>query len=100
MMFRRVGLQPPVNVVDTNAALIINSLLQHTDFLHVMPREIAQYYEGYGMLKILPVELPCRMDSFGIITRTNQLLSPGAKILLQAIRDIAADIYPKPPELA
>ncbi|MDP9109984.1 MAG: LysR family transcriptional regulator [Pseudomonadota bacterium] len=96
MMFRRAGLQPPTNVVDTTGALLINSLLQQTDFLHVMPLEIAEYYQRFGMLKILAVPMPCRMDSFGIITRTGQLHSPGALILLQAIRDIAREIYPRP----
>ena len=99
MMFRRVGLQPPGNVIDTTASLVITSLLQQSDFLHVMPREIAEYYRQYGMLTILPVELPCRMDSFGIITRTNQLQSPAAKILLHAIRDIAQEIYVTPTEV-
>ena len=100
MMFRRVGLKPPVNVIDTSAPLIITSLLQQTDFLHVMPVEIARYYAQYGMLTILPVDLPCNMDSFGIITRSNQLQSPGAKILLQAIREAAAEIYTSPPAMA
>lgn len=100
MMFRRAGLKPPANVIDTSAPLIITSLLQQTDFLHVMPVEIARYYAQYGMLTILPVDLPCNMDSFGIITRTNQLQSPGAKILLQAIREAATEIYVSPPVMA
>jgi hypothetical protein len=33
------------------------------------------------------------MDGFGIITRRLQILSPGAKILQQTIRDVAAQIY-------
>ena len=83
-------------MIDTSAPLIITSLLQQTDFLHVMPVEIARYYAQHDMLTILPVDLPCKMDSFGIITRTNQLQSPGAKILLHAIREIAAEIYALP----
>jgi len=41
----------------------------------------------------LPIELPCKMDGFGIITRREHLLSPGAVILQQAIRDVAKTIY-------
>lgn len=92
-MFHKAGLKPPTNVVDTTAILVITSLLQQTDFLHPMPVEVARYYEQAGLLSILPIELPCKMDGFGIITRRGHILSPGANILLQAIRDVAKTIY-------
>src|SRR5476649_703981 len=93
MMFRYVGLQPPANVVDTTALLLITALLQQTDSLHVMPIEVARYYASLNILTILPIELPCKMDSFGIITRRSHLLSPGARVMLDAIRVAAAEIY-------
>jgi DNA-binding transcriptional LysR family regulator len=93
MMFRREGLQPPSNVVDTTALLLITALLQQTDSLHVMPQEVAQYYESLNVLRILPIELPCKMDAFGIIRQQDHLLSPGADLLLQAVRAAAAEIY-------
>ena len=93
MMFHKNGLPPPTNVVDTTAALAIISLLQQTDFLHVMPVEVSRFYAQLNVLAILPIELPCKMDGFGIITRRNQILSPGAKILQQAIREAAKTIY-------
>jgi hypothetical protein len=37
------------------------------------------------------------MDSFGIITRTDWLLSPGARVVLQALQETAAEIYGAPP---
>jgi len=92
-MFRNSGLTPPANVVDTTAILVITSLLQQTDFLYAMPTEVARYYSQARLLDILPIELPCKMDGFGIITRRDQLLSPGAVILQQAIRDVAKTIY-------
>jgi hypothetical protein len=67
MMFRRAGLEPPSNVVDTTALLMITALLQQTDSLHVMPLEVAQYYASLNVMRILPIELPCKMDAFGII---------------------------------
>ncbi|MFZ6646888.1 LysR family transcriptional regulator [Undibacterium sp. TJN25] len=93
MMFRKQGLEPPANVVDTTAILMITSLLQQTDFLHVLPIEVARYYAQLNVLSILPIELPCKMDSFGIITRRSHLLSPGALLLLDAIRDAAKEMY-------
>ena len=93
MMFRRAGLAPPANVVDTTALLLITALLQQTDSLHVMPQEVAQYYESLNVLRILPIELPCKMDAFGIIRQQDHLLSPGADLLLKAVRAAAAEIY-------
>ncbi len=93
MMFRRAGLAPPTNVVDTTALLVITALLQHTDSLHVMPLEVAQYYASLNVMRILPIELPCKMDAFGIVRQQDHLLSPGADLLLKAVREAAAEIY-------
>jgi DNA-binding transcriptional LysR family regulator len=93
MMFRRVGLQPPADVVDTTALLVITALLQQTDSLHVMPLEVAQYYESLNVMRILPINLPCKMDAFGIIRQRDRLLSPGADLLLKAVRAVAEEIY-------
>jgi len=93
LMFRKSGLTPPANVVDTTAILTITSLLQQTDFLYAMPTEVARYYSQARLMDLLPIELPCKMDGFGIITRREHLLSPGAVILQQAIRDVAKTIY-------
>lgn len=93
MMFRRAGLDIPVNVVDTTALLLITALLQQTDFLHVMPLEVAQYYASLSVIGILPIELPCKMDAFGIIRQQDHLLSPGADLLLKAVRQAATELY-------
>lgn len=93
LMFRRASLQPPANTIDSTALLLILSLLQQTDNLHVMPVDVAKYYVSLNVLSILPIDLPCKMDAFGIITRRSRLLSPGANVLLDAIRDAAKEIY-------
>ena len=93
LMFRRAGLEVPGNVVDTTAVLLIKPLLQQTDALNVMPIAVAKYYESQGVLNILPIELPCRMDAFGIITVDGHLMSPGAALLLRYVREVAKDIY-------
>lgn len=93
MMFRRLDMETPSNVVETTAISVITSLLQQTDFLHVMPLDVARYYVQSSELAILPIDLPCKMDSFGILMRRDQLLSPGATLLLKHLRAIAAEIY-------
>jgi DNA-binding transcriptional LysR family regulator len=93
MMFRSAGLEPPINVIDTTAILLIVVLLQQTDSLHVMPVEVARFYESLNILSILPIELPCKMDAFGIIMLREHLPSPSATVLLTAIREVAREIY-------
>ena len=92
-MFRRAAIDPPADAVDTTALLVITALLQQTDALHVMPIEVARYYASLKALAILPIELPCSMDAFGIITREGHLLSPGARTLLQEVRGVARELY-------
>jgi DNA-binding transcriptional LysR family regulator len=93
MAFSELDIRPPQNVVNTNNFLAIWSLLLHSDMLAVMPDEVARQYEEFGTLKRLAIELPCRMDAFGIITRQTQLLSPAASVVLAALRDAAAEVY-------
>jgi DNA-binding transcriptional LysR family regulator len=61
--------------------------------LAVLPDEVARQYQQYGVLKRVPIDLPCRMDTFGIITRQSHLLSPAAALVLEALRDAARDVY-------
>jgi len=62
----------------------------------VVPTEVARYYETYGLVAILPIELSCTMDAFGIILRKDWLLSPAAECMLAALRDTACDVYGLP----
>lgn len=71
----------------------VTTLLQQTDSLHVMPQEVAQYYASLNVMRILPIELPCKMDAFGIIRQQDHLLAPGAEPLLKQVRLAAAEIY-------
>jgi hypothetical protein len=54
--------------------------------------DVARHYTDYGMLAIVPVELARKMDSFDIITRTDWR-SPGASLVLQALKSTAWSVY-------
>lgn len=95
MLFRRHGLPAPTNVIESTAMAMIKALLQQTDFLHVMPVEVARYYVASGELSMLPVALPCNMDSYGLIMRSDHVLSPSANLLLRHIRRVASGMYPQ-----
>jgi DNA-binding transcriptional LysR family regulator len=93
LMFQSAGLQPPRRVIGTAALMFLTKMLQESDYLAVVPVDVARHYTEHGMVKIVPVELSCRMDSFGIITRTDWLLSPGAQTVLAAMKQEAAEVY-------
>lgn len=88
-MFHRVGLVPPTDLVESSSVPLILALLQETDALHVMPVEMANYYRKLGALDILPVSLECNMDAFGLIRQKHRAISPGAGLLLGALRKLA-----------
>lgn len=58
-----------------------------------MPCEVARHYAALDVMRIPPLELPCRMVAFGIIRLRDHLLSPGADRLYRAVRAVAAEIY-------
>ena len=93
MMFRAADIKMPSNVVETTAIPVITSLLRQTDFLHLMPLEVARTFVQSGELAILPIELPCKMDSFGIVVRRDTVMSPGATLLLKHVRATATALY-------
>jgi DNA-binding transcriptional LysR family regulator len=92
-MFREAGLSPPTQLIETASLLFVTKMLQQTDFISVVPTEVARYYATYGMVAILPMPLSCTMDAFGIITRTDWLLSPASNVLLRALKNSAVSCY-------
>ena len=73
--------------------LFVTKMLQGSEALAVIATDVARYYAQHGMVAILPIALPCKMDAFGLITRTDRLLSPAAKVMLRAIKSAALTVY-------
>jgi DNA-binding transcriptional LysR family regulator len=93
LMFHEAGLSAPTQLIETASLLFVTKMLQQTDFVAVVPTDVARYYATYGLVAMLPIQLSCTMDAFGIITRTDWLLSPGAKVLLRALKTSAVSAY-------
>lgn len=93
LMFREEGLDAPVDMIETTALLFMTKMLEQSDLIGVVAADVALYYQEHGLIAILPVELPCKMDAFGLITRTDRLLAPAAKVMLQALKAAAAETY-------
>jgi DNA-binding transcriptional LysR family regulator len=86
LMFQQEGLSPPINTVETSAQLFITRMLQQSDMIAVLATEVANYYAAHGLVSILPMDMPCHMDAFGLITRADRLPSPAAKVMMKALR--------------
>lgn len=89
-LFLSEGLDPPVETVETLSVPLVVSLVTNTDMLVALPKELVQAQLTAGELVALPFDLKLRMDVYGIITRQGHVLSPGAEILVDALREAAA----------
>jgi DNA-binding transcriptional LysR family regulator len=93
LMFQEDGLAAPNDLIETTALLFMTKMLEQSDLIGVVASDVALYYQEHGLVAILPVELPCKMDAFGLITRTDRLLAPAAQVMLRAIKAVAHDVY-------
>jgi DNA-binding transcriptional LysR family regulator len=93
LMFQEEGLAPPINLIETSALLFITRMLQQSDMVAIVATDVARYYAAHGIVTVLPVAMNCHMDAFGIITRTDRLLSPAAKVMMRALKAASADVY-------
>jgi DNA-binding transcriptional LysR family regulator len=93
LMFQEEGLEAPGNLIETTALLFITKMLQQSDLICVVATDVARYYAEHGLVALLPISLPCKMDAFGLITRTDRLLSPAAKVMLKALKSAALTVY-------
>ena len=88
-MFRDAGLDIPKQLIETVSPMLITRLLEDTEFIAVLARDVAEYYAACGLVSILPIKLACNMESYGIITRKGRLLSPAALMMCDALEDCA-----------
>lgn len=97
LLFHNAGLELPARLIEATALVFVLNMLRRTDYISVIPADAADYYVSRGLVSIVPAELACKMDDFGIITRKDWLLSPAAQCMLAALKDAASDVYGLPP---
>jgi DNA-binding transcriptional LysR family regulator len=96
LMFQELDLPHFTNRIETSSLLFLTKMMQQSDMISIMAADVARYYESHGLLRILPLDLPCEMEPFGFITRREKVLSPAAQVLLAALKDSAQTVYGKP----
>ncbi len=100
LMFQEEGLAPPANILETAALLFVTRMLQQSDMLAVLAADVVRYYAAHGIVAALPLAMPCHMDDFGIITRTDRIPSPAAKVMMRALKTSSLPIYGRKLEVA
>ena len=90
--FRHAGVEPPLCIVESLSILTNTMLVQETDMLGVLPRDVAEHYARIGALRVLPVKVPAPSGPVGVITLAGRPLPPAATDLVQALRDTAREV--------
>jgi DNA-binding transcriptional LysR family regulator len=100
LMFREAGYPSPSQLIEAVSPIFVTRLLEETNYIAVIAKDMGEYYARHGLISMLDVALSCNMDSFGIITRKDWLLSPAAYTICEALEEaVATPNRPKRPFL-
>lgn len=92
-MFQQADLLPPSDLIETTSMLFVTRMLGHSDAIAVLSEEVSDFYTAHGLTARLPLNLPCSMDPFGLVTLRDQLPSPGARVMVRALAQAAHPLY-------
>jgi len=82
----RRGLSAPNVMVETSDLAVLRGVLVNSDLVTaISPRQLSYEFTG-GLLRVLPFPLPDTRRVIGITRRTDSLVWPGAKLLMEEIR--------------
>jgi DNA-binding transcriptional LysR family regulator len=85
--FDLAGLSLPANVISTSSTFVTVSLLQRGERLvSLLPTSVAELFARQKMLRILPVRLQSRHQTFGIVTRRGGTLPSAAQELIGLLK--------------
>jgi DNA-binding transcriptional LysR family regulator len=84
--FQAAGITSIPDIIETASILATTALLAKTDALSVVPARVAEHYAGYGMIGVLPVDLPIAMANLGIITRSDRSPSPALTVFVDTLK--------------
>ena len=76
-------------VVETPSFLFALELMNTTHMMSLQPAALIQKYVDRGLLSRIPVELPNRMPSYGLITRLGEPPTPSVQAFIDVLREAA-----------
>lgn len=84
----QAGLTIPGKPIETASTFATVSLLcQRSDLVSLLPTEVAEFFAVHKVVRILPIQLNARIQTFGIVTRKGGALSPAAAQFVRLLRE-------------
>lgn len=93
-LFAQNALPLPANIVETTSALVISSLLRESTMVAAVPEQSLASTCKAGDLTPLITSIPVGASAFGLITRRDHQLAPGAQLMLKTLRELAGAALP------
>lgn len=88
-LFVSTGLRLPEATIETTSLPMITQLLADSDMVVALPREVVRTHVELRQVVPLPIDLELRLSPYGIVTRRQHALSPGAATMLRTLRQVA-----------
>jgi DNA-binding transcriptional LysR family regulator len=76
--------------IETASVVATTMMLERTDMLAVMPRDVAEHYASRGLVEILKLKPPVSLGRIGIVTHKDRQFSPATLAFIAEVRTIAA----------
>ena len=92
LSFAHMKAPPPSAVVETDAPAILRDLLLNSDMITAVSRQWFYYARKKGELRTLAFDLQKTERMIGITRRQESRFLPGAAALIEAIREVAAEL--------
>jgi len=88
-LFGGAGLALTAGVVETPSFLFALELMNTTNMMSLQPARLVEKYVNKGLLSRIPLDLPDRMPSDGLITRLGEEPTPSAQAFIDVLRETA-----------
>src|SRR5450830_1759875 len=88
----RKDMPAPTEVVETSDLAILRGLLLHSDMVTAISAQQLEYEIHSNALQVLDFDLPRTSRTIGITQREESHPSPGAVVLMDAIREVATQM--------
>jgi LysR family transcriptional regulator of gallate degradation len=94
--FRQISARVPRITVETSDLLVLRGLLLNSDLITVVSPQQLDFEAKIGQVQPLDFELPQTARIIALTQRTKSNPSPGAQLLIEAIREVVSELRDKP----
>lgn len=85
------GVAPPKGMISTASTFVTVAMLQHSPKLvSILPASAATLFARFGMLRVLPIRLQSKSQTYGVVMRKGAVLHPAAELFVQSLQARAA----------